>query len=78
MTTISAEELQRDVAGTLRRIEAGETLIITRAEEPVAELKPLSAPTRARRPYALAAGEFVVPDDFDAPLPDDLLDLFEQ
>jgi hypothetical protein len=29
------------------------------------------------RPAGLAAGEFVVPDDFDDPLPDDLLDAFE-
>jgi uncharacterized protein (DUF433 family) len=29
------------------------------------------------RPSGLAAGDFVVPDDFDEPLPDDLLDAFE-
>jgi hypothetical protein len=29
--------------------------------------------TEALRPAGLAAGEFVVPDDFDEPLPDDLL-----
>ncbi len=29
------------------------------------------------RPIGLCAGEFVVPDDFDAPLPDWLLDAFE-
>jgi len=29
------------------------------------------------RPIGLAAGQFVVPDDFDAPLPDDILDEFE-
>jgi hypothetical protein len=29
------------------------------------------------RPFGLCAGEFVVPDDFDAPLPDDILNLFE-
>lgn len=28
-------------------------------------------------PIGLAKGEFVVPDDFDDPLPDDILDLFE-
>jgi len=33
--------------------------------------------TKARRPFGLAAGEFVVPDDFDDPLPDELLDAFE-
>ncbi len=29
------------------------------------------------RPIGLCAGEFVVPDDFDAPLPHDILELFE-
>ena len=32
---------------------------------------------RGLRPWGLAKGEFVVPDDFNDPLPDDLLDLFE-
>ncbi len=30
-----------------------------------------------RRPYGLAQGQFVVPDDFDAPLPEELLREFE-
>jgi hypothetical protein len=30
------------------------------------------------RPYGLCAGEVQVPDDFDAPLPDSELGLFEQ
>ncbi len=29
------------------------------------------------RPIGLCQGEFVVPEDFDAPLPDDVLSLFE-
>lgn len=29
------------------------------------------------RPIGLAKGDFVVPDDFNAPLPDDILNLFE-
>ena len=29
------------------------------------------------RPWGLAKGEFVVPDDFNEPLPDEILDLFE-
>jgi hypothetical protein len=30
------------------------------------------------RPIGLCKGEFVVPEDFDAPLPDNILSLFEQ
>jgi hypothetical protein len=29
------------------------------------------------RPFGLCAGEFVVPDDFDAPLPEEVLQDFE-
>jgi hypothetical protein len=29
------------------------------------------------RPYGLGAGEFTVPDDFDRPLPEDVLKEFE-
>ncbi|WP_261365087.1 hypothetical protein [Anatilimnocola floriformis] len=30
-------------------------------------------PAEVRRPSGLCAGQFVVPDDFDAPLPDEIL-----
>ena len=30
-----------------------------------------------KRPIELAKGEFIVPDDFNAPLPDEILDLFD-
>jgi len=33
--------------------------------------------TNGRRPFGLARGEFVVPDDFDDPLPDEVLVDFE-
>ena len=33
--------------------------------------------TRPLRPIGLARGEFAVPDDFDDPLPDEILDAFE-
>lgn len=32
--------------------------------------------TKVYRPYALAKGEFTVPENFDEPLPDDLLNDF--
>lgn len=32
---------------------------------------------RKPRPFGLCRGEFVVPDDFDAPLPESILDAFE-
>ena len=75
MNTITVDQLELDPAAFVRRIEAGEALVVLRDERPVAEVKPVVK--RDRRPYGLCAGEFIVPDDFDAPLPDDILDAFE-
>ena len=57
---------------------AGEEIIIAKAGKPVAKLVPLTpaaAPAK-RRPGSLA-GLVTLSPDFDAPLPDDLLDAFE-
>jgi antitoxin (DNA-binding transcriptional repressor) of toxin-antitoxin stability system len=79
MITISLDEIQRDLLGYLHRVEAGETLLIMHADKPLAELKQASRDAAAQqlRPIGLCAGEFIVPDDFDAPLPDDVLSSFE-
>ena len=40
------------------------------------ELKPITN-NKQLRPFGLCAGEFTVPDDFDDPLPEDILNAFE-
>jgi antitoxin (DNA-binding transcriptional repressor) of toxin-antitoxin stability system len=77
MLQVSVEELQRDLAAYLQHVEAGETVVIVRAGQPVAEMKPVMRGTKTLRPYGLCAGEFTVPEDFDAPLPEDILNAFE-
>lgn len=77
MSTVSLTELQQDTAGLLDRVEAGEHLVVVRAGRPVAELRPVVGPRSIPRPFGLAAGAFIVPDDFDAPLPDNVLREFE-
>lgn len=74
MTMVRIEDILRDPTSYLRKVEAGETLIVTRDEQPVAEIKP---PTRLLRPHGLCEGEFSVPDAFDDPLPGDFLSTFE-
>lgn len=41
MTTINVLDFQRDPPGFLRRVEAGETLVVIRDQHPVAEIKPM-------------------------------------
>lgn len=78
MSTISVQQLQQDPATLLDRVEAGERLVVMRGGRAVAELRPVQALPTAPRPYGLCAGAFVVPDDFDAPLPDAVLREFEE
>lgn len=73
---VSVEEVKRDPAAVLHRVLEGETLVITDSDQPVAEIRPLEA-VRRPRPFGLAAGSFTVPDDFDDPLPEDVLKAFE-
>lgn len=77
MTTVNLSDVQQDLLGCLSRVEAGETLVVLRDNRPVAELKPASCASTTLRPFGLCAGEFVVPDEFDAPLPEEVLRQFE-
>ena len=77
MMRVSVEEIQQDVSAFLQRVEAGETLLIVRTGKPIAEIKPVVVPPEALRPFGLCAGAFTVPEDFDAPLPEDIIKAFE-
>jgi len=77
MTAVSVEEIRKDLLRYLHRVEAGETILILQDSHPVAEMKPVSNGTPRKRPTGLAKGEFVVPDDFNDPLPDDIIDSFD-
>ena len=54
----------------------GEEIVITRAGEPVARLVALE-PTRMPRRPGLLKDKIWIADDFDAPLPEDILATFE-
>jgi len=69
---MSIEEIEQNLPSFLQHVEAGDVLTILKAGKPLAEVKPATAPSRALRPYGLCAGQFTVPDDFDAPLPEEM------
>jgi prevent-host-death family protein len=78
VTTINIEDIQRDLQSYLQQVEAGETVVIVRAGKPVAEIRPVARRVKAPRPFGLCAGQFSVPDDFDDPLPEEILRQFEE
>jgi antitoxin (DNA-binding transcriptional repressor) of toxin-antitoxin stability system len=74
---VSEEEIKQNLLAYLRRVEAGEAFVIIKAGKPMAEIKPVVSPSEPLRPFGLCAGEFTVPDDFDAPLPENITQEFE-
>ena len=76
MLNVTIDEILRDPLKYFHQVEAGETLVIVRSEKPIAELRPIAS-RKPLRPFRLCAGAFTVPDDFDDPLPENLLSAFE-
>jgi len=76
MKQVNTHEAKTQLSRLLRRVAAGEEVTIANRGVPVARLVPVP-PKKAQRVLGIFRGQFTVPDDFDAPLPDDLLDLFE-
>jgi prevent-host-death family protein len=74
---ISVDEIKRNVSTFLERLEAGEPLVIMKAGKPLAQIKPVAPHPSRSRPFGLCEGDFTVPDDFDAPLPENIIKEFQ-
>ena len=72
----TVEEVENHPGEFLHRVLEGETVVLFRGDRAVAEIRPLTV-AMGPRPIGLAAGDFVVPEDFDDPLPEDILNAFE-
>jgi prevent-host-death family protein len=75
VVNVSARAAKATFSRLVRRAERGEEIIITRNGRPVAKLVPA---TTSRKPRKLGAltGKIRIAKDFDAALPDDILDTF--
>ena len=68
-------EAKTHLSRLLRRVAAGEEIVIARGGRPVARLVPITEPRE--RSLGADRGLFDLPADFDAPLPEDVLEEFE-
>lgn len=75
--TYNVHEAKTNLSKLLERTANGEEIIIARAGVPIARLVPIIAPS-TERPLGSEQGILLIADDFDAPLPPDLLDDFER
>jgi prevent-host-death family protein len=72
---VNIHEAKTQFSKLLRRVAAGEEIVISKAGKPVAKIVAIG--DQSRRRFGADRGLFEVPDDFDAPLSDELLGAFE-
>ena len=72
---VNVHEAKTHLSRLLDQALAGEDVIIMRSGKPLVKLTPVPFAPRPRK-IGSGKGDFVVPDDFDAPLPDEILDAF--
>lgn len=70
MDVVNVAEAKTHLSRLLDRVEQGEEILLARNGRPVAKL---SRPDLATRESGRLKGKIVIGDDFDDPLPDDLL-----
>lgn len=71
MKTVNIHEAKTTLSALIAAAEAGEEVIISRANKPVVRLVPVQAKP-ARRVSGLHKGNVLhISEDFDAPLPDE-------
>jgi prevent-host-death family protein len=72
---VNIHEAKTHLSKLLGRVALGEEVIIAKAGKPVAKLVAIDTEPKTRV-LGSAKGEFVVPDDFNDPLPKEIEDLF--
>lgn len=74
---VNMYEAKTQLSRLVDRGAAGEDILIARHGRPIARLSRLG-PTRRTIIFGLLAGQIEIPDDFDAPLPPDVLAEFHE
>lgn len=75
MREVNIYEAKTNLSRLLRRVAAGEEIVIANRGVPVARLVPATPPT-AKRELGQERDRMWVADDFDAPLPPEVLESF--
>lgn len=76
MKAVNTHEAKTQFSRLLQRVAAGEEITIANRGVPVARLVPVVA-IGAKRKLGAYASQMTIPEDFDAPLPKELLAAFE-
>jgi len=79
MTTVGLAEAKAKLSELVDQVERGEEVVLSRYGRAVAKIVPVEPPAKIDRSglFGSLVGKGWVADDFDAPLPEDILRAFE-
>ena len=72
MKTVNIHAAKTHLSSLLEEVAAGEEIIIAKAGKPLARLVPLEKPD-VRKTFGMLKGKIWISDDFDAPLPPEIV-----
>jgi len=73
---VNIHEAKTHFSKLLKRVMTGEEIIIAKGGNPIAKLIPITPKPKKRVPGS-ASGKIRISEDFDAPLPEEVLQDFE-
>ena len=76
MIKLNVHEAKTRLSYYLQKLKRGETILLCRRNVPIAEIRPLPARRKTKRPIGLAKGKFKVGPKFFEPLPAAIIDSF--
>lgn len=76
-TVVSMLNAKTTLSQLVKRAAAGETILLGAYGKPEAKLVPVNAEPTPKKRIGILAGKLNVPEDFDAPLPEEILAAFE-
>ncbi|OGT67569.1 MAG: antitoxin [Gammaproteobacteria bacterium RIFCSPHIGHO2_12_FULL_45_9] len=76
MRMVNIHDAKTTLSRLVEEVAAGEEIIVAKAGKPMIKLVPLTPPPK--RQLGILKGKFIVPADFDTPLPEDILTSFEK
>ncbi|MHC5594594.1 MAG: type II toxin-antitoxin system Phd/YefM family antitoxin [Nostoc sp.] len=77
METVNIHQAKTNLSKLLSRVELGEEIIISNRGIPIAKLVPFRTSSNRLNSLGQDKGRFLVPDDFNAPMPEEILAAFE-
>lgn len=76
MIKVNIYEMKVHFSRYLKKLRKDESILITKRNVPVAEIRLVEPQRTKKRPVGLAKGEFTVPPSFFEPLPEDVVEGF--